>query len=188
MRVWLHALVLLALVLVFGVSFALISTLIGITSPWLALLVMLYFSGIAKFAQPLFMLRMPKGLYQLRRWEEDGDVLRQLHISGFGKLLRQTPLRYLNSGVYLDRQQKDPLKVRLYTDSAEAIHFWSAVVFMPFIVLAAIAGEWSVVAWFLLAQVLFNVYPILHLRQVRGRLDRICRKADVAWKGRESVL
>ncbi len=39
---------------------------------------------------------------------------------------------------------------------------------------------WGVVAWFLLAQLLLNVYPILHLRYVRGRLDRAFRRSDVA--------
>jgi 1,4-dihydroxy-2-naphthoate octaprenyltransferase len=187
MRAWLHALTLLAVVLVLGASFALLSTVIGITSPWLALLLMFYFLAIAKVAEPLFRLRMPRMLYQLRHWEQEGDVLRQLRVFSFGRLLRQTPLRYLNSGVYLDQQRRDPLKVRLQAESAEASHFWAAVLFMPCIALAAVAGKWSIVAWFSLAQVLVNVYPILHLRHIRGRLDRTIRRIGVAQAGRESA-
>jgi hypothetical protein len=113
MRARLHALAaLLSVVLVFGVSFALLSTIIGITSPWLALLVMFYFLGIVKVAEPLFMLRMPRVLYRLRHWEQEGDVLRRLRVSSFGRLLRQTPLRYLNSCVYLDPQRRDVPRVR----------------------------------------------------------------------------
>ena len=97
---WLHALVLLAFVLMFGLSFAMISTLVGITSPWLALLLMLYFLGLGKVAEPLFMLKMPKGLYALRPWEQEPVVARRLRIASFGRLLRRTPLRYLNSDVY----------------------------------------------------------------------------------------
>jgi hypothetical protein len=84
MRTWLHALVLLSVVLVFGASFALLSTVIGITSPWLALLLMFYFLGIAKIAEPLYALRMPSALYQLRPWEQKGDSLRRLRVPGFG--------------------------------------------------------------------------------------------------------
>jgi hypothetical protein len=185
MRTWLHALALLAVVLVFGASFALLSTVIGVTSPWLALLLMFYFLGIAKVAEPLFMLRMPSAIYRLRHWEERGDVLHHLRIAGFGRLLRRTPLRYLNSSVYLDRQCRDPVKVRLHAESAEATHFWATVLFMPFIALAAVTGRWSVVAWFSLAQVLVNIYPILHLRQVRRRLDRAIRKTGIARADRE---
>ena len=175
MRVWLHALALLALVLVFGFSFVLLGRVIGATSPWLALLLMFYFLGLAKVAEPLFTLRMPGALYGLRPWELEGNVLRQLRVLSFGRLLRRTPLRYLNTGVYFDRRRREPLEVRRQAESAEASHFWAAVLFMPFIALAAVTGQWSFVAGFLLAQVLVNVYPILHLRHIRGRLDRTIR-------------
>ena len=184
MRAWLHALALLSAVLVFGVLLALLSTVLGITSPWLALLLMFYFLGIAKVAGPVFMLRMPRALHELRHWEQRGDLLRRLRVLGFGRLLRQTPLRYLNSRVYLNRQRGDPLRVRRQAESAEATHFWAAVLFMPCIALAAVTGKWSIVAWFSLAQVLVNVYPILHLRHIRGRLDRAIRRIGVAQPGR----
>ena len=176
MPAWLHALALLALVLVFGVSLVLLGTVIGSTSPWLALLVMFYFLAIAKFAEPLVVLRVPRWLYPLRHWELEGKVLRRLGVFSFGKLLRKTPLRYLNSRVYLDQQRRDPLRVRHQAASAEASHFWAAVLFIPCIALAAVWGEWTVVAWFSLVQVLVNVYPILHLRHIRGRLDRAIRR------------
>lgn len=176
MRTWLHALVLLLVVLVFGVSFALLSTVIGITSPWLALLLMFYFLGIGRVAEPLFTLRMPRALYQLRHWEQEGDISRRLHVLSFGRMLGQTPLRYLNPGVYLDRQRGDPCKVLRQAESSEATHFWAAVLFMPYIAFAAVTGEWSIAAWFSLAQVLVNIYPILHLRHLRGRLDRIINR------------
>jgi len=172
MRAWRHALVLLGVVVVFAVSFALLSAVIGLASPWLGLLLMFYFLAIAKVAEPLFVLRMPRALYPLRRWELEGDLLRRLRVLSFGRLLRRTPLRYLNSRVYLDRQGRDFLKVRRQAESAEASHFWAALLFTPCIALAAANGKWETVAGFSAAQLLVNVYPILHLRHVRGRLDR----------------
>jgi hypothetical protein len=78
--------------------------------------------------------------------------------------------------VYLDRADEDPARVRLLIESSEASHFWAAVLFTPYVVFAGLKGMWSVVAWFSLAQVVLNVYPILHLRYVRGRLDRAMRR------------
>jgi hypothetical protein len=172
MRNRFHVLVLLSAVLVLGVSFAMLGWVIGFASPWLALLLMFNFLGIAKFAEPLFMLRMPKALYALRRWETEGDALRRLGVFGFAKFLRRTPLRHLNSRVYLDRQHRDPLKVRRQAESGEATHFWGAVLFTPYIALTAVTGHWGIAITFSLAQVLVNIYPILHLRHIRGRLDR----------------
>jgi Glycosyl-4,4'-diaponeurosporenoate acyltransferase len=186
MRAWLHALALLAVVLAFGVSFAFLSTLPGITWSWLALVLMFYFLGVAKVAEPLLRLRMPRGLYELRYWEQDGDLLRKLHILRFGRLLRRTPLRYLNADVYLGHRRRDPLEVRLRAESAEAIHFWAAVLFTPCIVLAAATGKWSTLAWFLWAQLLVNVYPILHLRHTRWRLNR-ARRTRVTRADRKSA-
>lgn len=178
MRPWLHALVLLGVLLVFGASFVLLSQVIGFRSPWLVLLLMFYFLGLAKIAEPLIILGMPSALRSLRPWERDGTVYPRLGVLRFGRFLRQSPLRYLNAAVYLDPQRKDLLRVRLRAESSEASHFWDAVLLMPYILFAGLQGLWNVVAWFVLAQVIVNVYPILHLRHIRGRLDRALRHAN----------
>src|SRR6185295_5990781 len=98
----------LVVVLAFAASFVLLSRVIGIASPWLVLLLMFYFLGIAKIAEPLFTLKMPSALRPLRQWEREGDVYRRLGVVGFGKVLRRTPLRYLNAAVYLDRERRQP--------------------------------------------------------------------------------
>ena len=179
-RPWLQVLALLGVIIAFGVSLALLRQVIGITSPWLALLLMFDFLGIARFAEPLFRLRMPGALRPLRAWERRSDVYRRLRVPTFGRLLRKTPLRYLNTGVYLDREPRDPFRVRLHAESSEANHFWAAVPFMAYIVFAGVNGRWGIAALFLLVQVLLNVYPILHLRYIRGRLDRVIRRMGEA--------
>lgn len=170
--VWLHVLGLLALVSFLGLSLVLLGRVIGSTSPWLALLLMFYFLATAKFAEPLIVLRMPRSLFALRPWEVKGRFLRRAGVLRFGRLLRETPLRHLNARVYLGESRRDPQRIRFQAASAEACHFWAAVLFMPFIAVAAVVGRWSIAVWFLLAQLLVNVYPILHLRYIRGRLDR----------------
>jgi hypothetical protein len=166
-------LILLAVVLAFAVSYAMLAEVIGTTSPWLALLLMFYFLAVAKVAEPLFMLTMPGMLYPLRQWETDHDVVRRFAIRGFGRLLRKTPLRYLNAEVYFNRGQRDPAQVRRHVESSEAAHFWAGLLFTPCIAYLALDGRWIIAAVFLIAQMLVNVYPVLHLRYVRGRLDRL---------------
>jgi len=173
---WVHALILAAVVVAFGVSFRLLSDVIGIDSPWLALLLMFYFLAISRVAEPLLRMRMPEALRALRPWERRRDVHRRLGVVRFGTLLRRSPLSFLNPAVYLDRGDKDPARVRIQIESSEASHFWAAVLFALYIGFAGLKGMWSVVVWFVLAQLVVNVYPILHLRYVRARLDRARRR------------
>jgi hypothetical protein len=179
----LHVLVFLAVLLAFGVSFALLSRVIGITSPWLVLLLMFYFLGLVKICEPLFRLRMPRVLRPLRAWELEGLVYRRYRVPEFGRVLRKTPLRYLNRAVYIGATRTDPFKVRIWAESSEAAHFWAAVLLMPYIVFALLNGMWEVVVWLSLAQLLVNVYPLLHLRYTRGRLDQVQLRGQVAHAG-----
>lgn len=177
MPAWLHVLGLSALALFFAASLVLLGTVLGGRSPWLVVLLMFYFLALAKVAEPLVVLRMPRALEARRRWEREGRLLRRLGVLGFGRLLRRTPLRHLNARVYLARGAADPSRVRRQAASAEACHFWAAVLLVPFMALAAAHRQWQAVAWFSLTQVLVNVYPILHLRHVRARLDRMLERS-----------
>jgi hypothetical protein len=179
----LHVLALLATVLAFSVSFVLLSRVIGITSPWLVLLLMFYFLGLIKIAEPLFRLRMPQAFRQLRPWELEGLVYHRYRVPEFGRVLRKTPLRHLNNAVYIDARHRDPFEVRIWAEASEAAHFWAAVLLLPYIVFALWSGKWQVVAWLSLAQLLVNVYPLLHLRYTRGRLDRVLGRSRVTHAG-----
>jgi len=178
MRRGLDWLVLMATVLVFGASFALLGSVIGMNSPWLMLLLMFDLLGIAKVAEPLFRLKMPGPLHSVRRCERAGNAYRRLGVPEFGKLLRRSPLRYLNAGVYLAARHGDLDEVRVRAEGSEANHFWVAVLFTPYVLYAALEHQWQVAAWFTLAQVVVNVYPILHLRHVRERLARTLARMD----------
>jgi glycosyl-4,4'-diaponeurosporenoate acyltransferase len=157
----------------FGVCFFMLQNAIGPASPWLGLLFMFYFMGLARIAQPLFMLRMPRTLRAVRAWEMSGPTYGRLAVYGFGKVLRNTPLRHLNSSVYLASRQRDLGALYRHVESAEAIHFWALVLFTPYIAFIWLQRQRVVATLFVLIQLLFNVYPILHLRTLRGRLDEL---------------
>jgi hypothetical protein len=144
---------------------------IGGESPWLGMLLMFYFMGLAKLGEPLFVLRMPGFLRDVRAWEARGVAYRRIGVQRFGQLLRASPHRFLNAETYLGRGRRNLQTLYRHAASSEAAHFWGALLFTPYIALAWAQGRRDVAALFLLVQVLVNVYPILHLRLLRGRLD-----------------
>ena len=73
----------------------------------------------------------------------------------------------------MSRYPGEPAKVQYQIEGAEAAHFWAAALLVPYMVFAGVQNWWSVVGWLMVVQVVGNVYPILHLRWVRGRLQRI---------------
>lgn len=169
-----HVAVFCTVAIAFGVCFGMLRAVIGGDSPWLGLLLMFYFMGLAKVGEPLFMLRMPEFIRDVRDWEVRGSFYGRLGVRRFGQLLRGSPLRFLNTSVYCQRQ--DVQSLYRQAASAEATHFWAALLFMPYIAFVSARGHKGAAACFLLIQLLFNVYPILHLRLVRGRLDVLIGK------------
>jgi hypothetical protein len=162
--------------LAFAVCFVMLAQVIGFASPWLALLLMFYFMALAKVAEPIFVLRMPATLGRVQRWEQSGSIYRQLGVRLFGRLLRGTPLRFFNAKVYLSSGSKDLHSLHRQAASIEATHFWAAVLFMPYIGYLFISAQPWIATFFLVVQALFNVYPILHLRLLRGRLDVVLQR------------
>jgi hypothetical protein len=157
----------------FAVSLYFLQQLIGLSSPWMGVLLMLCFLGLARIGEPIYLLRMPEGLRSIRPWELHGSLYGSLAVPGFGSLLRNTPLRLLNTSVYVSRERRDPLAICRQVEAAEASHFWAALLLIPYLVFCTWSGKWAVAGCFLLIQIVGNAYPIMHLRSVRGRLERI---------------
>ena len=171
--------VLLVVAAAFGITLTLFHSAIGFTSPWFSLVVMLDFLGLGAFARPLFLLKMPPFLRQLRAWEVRGRIYKALGVPAFGALLRRTPLHYLNLQVYLSRNPDDAADVHAQIEAAEAAHVWAAALIVPYMIYACVQNRWSVVAWFMVVQFVANVYPIMHLRWVRARLQRLLDRKRV---------
>ena len=169
----LNVLVLLGAAATFGISLCLFGRVIGFTSPWFALLAMFCFLGLVAAARNLFILRLPPALRPVQAWETRGGLYRSLGVPAFGALLRRTPLRWLQPLVYLNHDPGNPDRVQYQIEGAEAAHFWAAVLLVPYMVFAGVQHWWGVLGWFMVVQVIGNVYPILHLRWVRGRLQRV---------------
>lgn len=171
------AVVFCATAVAFAVCFVMLRDVVGSDSPWLGLLLMFYFMGLAKVGEPLFVLRVPGFVRDVRTWEVTGTLYQRLGVRRFGQWLREPLLRYLNASVYLAGGPRDLQSLRQQAASAEATHFWAALLFTPYIAFVWAQGHRGVATLFLLIQVLFNVYPILHLRLLRGRLDGMCARS-----------
>jgi hypothetical protein len=167
-----HFAVLLATAGAFAVSFVMLARVIGADSSWLGLLLMFYFLGLAKVAEPLYLLRLPPSIRALHASECSGALYRALGVPAFGALLRNTPLRWLNTSVYVAAASRDLARLQRVVEAGEAAHLYAAALFTPYIAWVAWRGHWREAAIFVVVQIAFNVYPILHLRSVRARLER----------------
>jgi Glycosyl-4,4'-diaponeurosporenoate acyltransferase len=142
-------------------------------SPWFVLVAMVCFLGLAAMARRVVRLTMPGPLRRIRAWEVEGGVYRALAVPAFGTLLRRSPLRFLNTDVYLKGGARRLDTVMAELEAAETSHFWAAILVVPYMVRAALLEKWSVCLWFLLVQGLANVYPVMHLRLARHRLEHM---------------
>lgn len=145
----------------------------SVTSPWFVFVAMVCLLGLVFVAQPLVMPRMPRQLRNIRRWEVEGGMYRALGVPAYGRLLRRTPLRLFNRDVYLREGLRDAARVGIELEAAEASHFWAAVLVVPYMLRAALTGSWPALIGISLAQLLINVYPVMHLRLTRHRLGRL---------------
>ena len=177
MRCWLgvgKALVVAALFSACAVMWAKVE---GVRSPWLGLFGMFYFMGIAKSAEPQFLFRMPATLRAVHPDAARSSARDRWGVRRFGALLRNTPLRYLNPSLYLSDRERDVAQLLRRIEAAEAIHFWAAVLFTPYILYILARGLFAQALLFVLIQLVFNLYPILHLRQVRARFAKACYRS-----------
>jgi len=125
-----------------------------------------------KKAEPLFLLRVPEPIRAVRPREGKGAGYGLPGVAAFGFLLRQPPLRHLNPVVYLTKGRPDLAGTCRLVEAAEAAHLYAAVVLLPWIAHAWSLGQVGSALVLVLVEVFFNIYPILHLRGVRGRLER----------------
>lgn len=173
MKLWLGLAKAIVAAALFSVCAAMWVKVYGIRSPWLGLFCMFYFMGIAKAAEPQLLFRMPAALRAVDLGTADSGAQHRWGVRRFGAFLRNTPLRYLNRSVYLTGRERSFSELLRKIESAEAIHFWAAVLFTPYIAYILSRGLFAEALLFGLIQVAFNLYPILHLRLVRARLTRV---------------
>ena len=133
-----------------------------------ALLVNVAYMGVAYLLWMLLPLRFPDGYYHVLPFERSGRLHDALGIRGFQRVLRRPSLR-LNT-----KEPDAPVRLAAATIGPETAH---ALIFVVVTVLAVDTalrrGWWDTAAWLLLFNVLLNAYPVLSLRAVRARMERL---------------
>jgi hypothetical protein len=142
-------------------------------SPWFVVSAMISVLGLAFVARPVVPLRLPPRLATVRKWER--AFYRRLGVETFGNLLRDTPLRLLNTYVYRQAGDDDFARLQAELEAAEAAHLASAALVVPFMARLAVRGEWWSLLGVSAAQALVNLYPVMHLRLARLRVWRLSR-------------
>jgi hypothetical protein len=148
----------------------------ALDSPWFVVTAMICLLGLASVAQPLVAIRVPARLRAIREWETRRGCYHALGVPWFGSLLRRTPLRVLNLHVYVEGGRSDTTHLLSALAYAEASHFWDACLFAPVMIWFVWQRRWAALCAVALVQVALNVYPIMHLRLSRGRLERVVRR------------
>ncbi len=146
-------------------------------SPWFVIIAMICSLGLAAMARPVVPIRVPPPWRHVRRWEAQGPLYRWLGVRAFGRLLRRTPFRLLNLDVYAGPGSIDTARLRYQLEAAEASHLYVGLLVVPYMGLLAVRGEWGSLCLVTLVQVAGNLYPVLHLRLSRYRLERWVRRA-----------
>lgn len=164
----------------FGVTLAMFGSYVGYRSPLFALIAAADILGVIALMRPVFPWRLPGSLLTVRGWERSGRLYRMSGVASFGAALRHRPLCYLNSMVYLGAHRGALGGLRSSILRSEGVHFWAVVATIPFLACAVFLGWWDSVLWVIAFQFVFNLYPVFHLRYVRGRLERVMSRSCAA--------
>jgi hypothetical protein len=150
----------------------------GLSSSIYAGMASITITGWAAVLQSTARLPVPRSALHVRSWEL--AVLRSSWsgVRLFGAILRKTPLRRLGGRVYLSEVGGDTQVVLRGIDDAEAVHVWALVCCAPWLVFWGITGLWMSVGVGLAVHLPLNIYPILHLRYVTGRIERYAARGS----------
>jgi hypothetical protein len=93
----------------------------------------------------------------------------------FGAFLRRTPLRRLGGSVFLERHNAGIVLEALREN--ESTHTWAVLMSIPWLGILALNGLWLAAAAGLAVHLPLNIYPILHVRLARARIEKVGRRA-----------
>jgi hypothetical protein len=177
----LRSIVLLALA-----SIALVVTLascakaVGVRSPMFALAAVGGTLGFVVVTGTVLPWRLPRRLRPMFSWELAGELYRILGVTAFGALLRRPPLRYFNASVYLSGRARALETVQTDVIAAEGAHFWAFLLSLPLLGYLMLHRSWEGVVWILALSTVIHVYPSLHLRHTRARLQHVGQRGSRA--------
>jgi glycosyl-4,4'-diaponeurosporenoate acyltransferase len=161
----------------------------GVRSVWLRVPLMAGISGIATFSviAVLFWVSRLRRIQFGAAWyrprdSESVELYRMLGVKSFRNWLLESPFSSLGQDVHLRGSSSEDLtELKNHMDSAEANHAIAFALTVPLTALYSAGNSLEFLPWFLLLNVVGNVYPILLQRmnrlRVAGVLERRHRTA-----------
>lgn len=97
-------------------------------------------------------------------------------VSLFGYLLKNTALRKLGGDVFIKGNGRGLSKILQGLQAAEAVHFWSFVVMIPFLFCWSFLDELSILSVVIIVILFLHLFPVAHIRMVRFRIEKLEQK------------
>jgi len=140
---------------------------------WLVLVWVMVIAGVFQSH-----LSLGPQYYRIRTFERNGRIYERLGVSFLKKLLHRGPLSTLNPKVRLSGGRSALSELEQNMRAAETGHM---VVFLTMLVISGyplLQGWWQAFGWWLLFNVLINVYPVMLQRCNRARLSLLVERLE----------
>ncbi len=125
-------------------------------------------------------------LFSLAGWENDGKVYDQMRVGAFRRILRHSPLGWINPNLHLSAGRADCERLLKELSAAEGVH-WLTFVASSILAIWCLADGYVVYgSVMLLVRIPFDLYPIMLQRRNRGRLLRLMSAAASTRPGTSS--
>jgi len=150
----------------------------GFRSPVSAFLVnWLAMSWVAIMGQ-IIQFSFPPRCYDIRPFEQTGQLYERLGIRLFKRLVRRGPLSIYSPTLRFPKEKTASALMGLENEmrKAETGHVITFILMLGFVGYALLKGWLDVVVWMLLFNVLFNGYPIMLQRYNRIKLQELIKK------------
>ncbi|HLO13492.1 MAG TPA: hypothetical protein VK206_01595 [Anaerolineales bacterium] len=169
----------LALITITGIALALIVwTFVSFEfrSPIFAFLInWLVMSWVAMMGQFVMFPLLPETYYEIKPFEQSGQVYEQLGVSIFKKLVRRGPLTVFSPTLRFPAERSVSALKTLENEMRKAETSHLAIFFLILLLLgyALVRGWLDAVAWLLLFNIFFNGYPVMLQRYNRLKIEKL---------------
>jgi hypothetical protein len=163
-----------ALIVWVFVSFAFRSPIFAFLFNWLIM------SWVAILGQIITFPSFTSSYYEIKPFEQSGQVYERLGIFLFKKMVRRGPFSVFSPTLRFPAQRTAPALKNLENEMRKAETSHTAIFFMVLlpVIYALFRGWFDAVAWLLLFNTLFNGYPIMLQRYNRIKIKEIIRTVD----------
>ena len=116
--------------------------------------------------------------FRFAGWEHEGRVYRQLGIGVFCRVLKRTPLGWLNPYLKLNPDHFGFERLLREMRYAEGAHMIGGVITLTISLGYGLTGHLQIGACLLVVTIVVHIYPVMLQRWNRGRILRLIRRRD----------